>query len=155
MADKKEKHDDLKNEKKFSFGDKIGCAIMLILVGCGLYINHTEDTEQNSTLHNSNNSPINKDYITKTTFNGEWAFKADSVELYCEKINDNLTGAKVKINGNTYAITRNLEHKYTFLPYTEWADAKMEGLLCEGVYMDKQCKVYLTDTVNFTDTLCD
>lgn len=155
MTDEKEKQDGLQDNKNSSFGEKIGCAIMLILVGFGFYINHIEETEKNSVPSSSNNSPVNKHFITKEKFNGEWAFKADSVELYCVNLNENTTGAKVVINGNTYAITRNLESHYDFLPYSEWADAKMEGLLCEGVYMDKQCKVYLTDTVNFADTLCD
>ena len=136
-----------------------GCLIGILLVIGALVgsccSNMNKDIPDNSSTTAASNPPINKNLITKESFNGEWPFKADSVELYCVDLGGYLTGVKVVIEGSTYAVTRNLEERHTFLPYNEWKDAKMEGLLCNGVYIEKQCKVSLADTVNFANTLCD
>lgn len=104
--------------------------------------------------------PVDKHSIKKETFSGQWAFNVDEVEVRHVWVSkeSKLDGAKVVIDGKTYALTRNLTD-LEFLPYKYWKDGEKKyiegyGEVCKDVLVeDKICKVSLLDTINYIDTL--
>ena len=133
---------------------------IILIVGIGLIIlaliaQFSETEQQETQVAVEPNQKIEFSHpgiIDKDTFNGQWAFNADSVEVYCANLGD-MYGYKVKINGQEYSIANVKELPY--LPNNLWKDVPMENNLClNGAYSDGDCKVYLDDTIEYAKTLC-
>lgn len=98
-------------------------------------------------------------YVNKSTFQGKWALTKDEAELKCVNVGGGITGTTVKIDGQTYALTHNIDD-VEFLPLHYWADAPTEDIgtfknVCSDVMLDsKTCKVSVYDMVQYADKLC-
>lgn len=98
-------------------------------------------------------------YVNKSTFQGKWALTKDEAELKCVNLGGGLTGTTVKLDEQTYALTRNINN-VEFLPLHYWLDAPTEDIgtfknVCSDVMLDsKTCKVSVSDMVQYADKLC-
>lgn len=142
----------MKDKKTYTIQDAInnplGCIgriiiwlfiLLVVLVILGMFI---KDDPTN-----------NPNYINKSNFKGEWALTTDEAEIFCEKISNDMTGAKVRIKNKEYAITRNLET--SFLSDTLWLNKSRDNFgVCDGVVLGDKCKVSLYDFVKYADKLC-
>lgn len=98
-------------------------------------------------------------YVNKASFQGKWALTKDEAILKCVNVGGGITGTTVEIDGQTYALSRNINN-VEFLPLQYWLDAPTEDIgtfknVCSDIMLDSNtCKVSVSDMVQYADKLC-
>lgn len=136
--------------------------VIMMFRSCIQFINEPlpEQPQNKQAIESGHDAYVKRHVITKDTFDGQWAFTVDKVQVH--NVNSDIpdvTGAKVIIDGKAYALTRNISN-LEFLPDKFWKNGKTHiyeptgEKVCNDILIDANtCKVSLADTINYIDKL--